>query len=192
MRVTRVAFLVTVALAFLATPLAGEAQQAAMPVIAFVNGLTAAEWAGPLAAFHNGLGETGLIATLSRPVGNVTGVYFLTGELEGKRLGLLRELVPTRALIAVLFNPKHLNTATVSKELRVAAQDLGSRPVSCTPAASVRLTTPVRPFPGCALQRCWSAPIHSSSPSASTSWRWQHATLSQRSTISASSPWPAA
>jgi ABC-type uncharacterized transport system substrate-binding protein len=69
--------------------------------------------------------KTGLITTLSRPVGNVTGVYFLTGELEGKRLGLLRELVPTGALIALLLNPKNLNTATVSKELQVAAQNLG-------------------------------------------------------------------
>jgi putative ABC transport system substrate-binding protein len=69
--------------------------------------------------------KTGLITSLSRPVGNVTGVYFLTGELEGKRLELLHELVPTGALIAVLFNPRNLNTATESKVVQDAALTLG-------------------------------------------------------------------
>ncbi len=79
--------------------------------------------------------KTGLITSLSRPVGNATGVYFLTGALEGKRLGLLRELVPTGALIAVLFNPRNLNTATVSKELQVAAQTRG-QPIHILHASS--------------------------------------------------------
>jgi putative ABC transport system substrate-binding protein len=69
--------------------------------------------------------KTGLIASLSRSIGNATGVYFLTGELEGKRLGLLHELVPTGALIAVLFNQRNLNSATESKELQVTAQTHG-------------------------------------------------------------------
>ena len=69
--------------------------------------------------------KAGLIASLSQSVGNATGVYFLTGELEGKRLGLLRELVPTSALIAVLFNQRNLNSATESKKLEVAAQTHG-------------------------------------------------------------------
>jgi putative ABC transport system substrate-binding protein len=79
--------------------------------------------------------KTGLIASLSRPVGNATGVYFLTGELEGKRLELLRELVPTSALIAVLFNQRNLNSATASKELQVAAQTLG-QPIHILHASS--------------------------------------------------------
>jgi putative ABC transport system substrate-binding protein len=69
--------------------------------------------------------KTGLITSLSRPVGNVTGVYFLTGEMEGKRLELLRELVPTGALIAVLFNPRNLNTATEAKVVQDTALTLG-------------------------------------------------------------------
>jgi putative ABC transport system substrate-binding protein len=52
-------------------------------------------------------------------------VYFLTGELEGKRLALLRELVPTGALIAVLLNPRNLNTATEAKVVQDAALALG-------------------------------------------------------------------
>jgi len=69
--------------------------------------------------------KTGLITRLNRPIDNATGVYFLTGELEVKRLGLLRELVPKGALIAVLLNAGNLNTATLSKELEGAAQTLG-------------------------------------------------------------------
>jgi putative ABC transport system substrate-binding protein len=47
----------------------------------------------------------GLVASLSRPGGNATGVNFLTNELVAKRMGLLRELLPTAARVAVLVNP---------------------------------------------------------------------------------------
>jgi len=50
----------------------------------------------------------GLVAGLDRPGGNATGVYFLTTQLEAKRLGLLRELVPKATLMAVLLNPTPL------------------------------------------------------------------------------------
>jgi putative ABC transport system substrate-binding protein len=69
--------------------------------------------------------QSRLITSLSRPLGNATGVWFLTGDLESKRLGLLHELVPTGALIAVLFNPRNLNTATESKQLQADAHTLG-------------------------------------------------------------------
>ena len=52
-------------------------------------------------------------------------MWFLTGDLESKRLGLLHELVPNGAVIAVLFNPRNLNTATESKQLQVDAHTLG-------------------------------------------------------------------
>ena len=47
----------------------------------------------------------GLVASLNRPHGNATGVNFFTTELEPKRLGLLRELIPNTALMVVLLNP---------------------------------------------------------------------------------------
>jgi putative ABC transport system substrate-binding protein len=60
--------------------------------------------------------EFGLITSLNRPGGNITGVAILTAELAGKRLQLLHELVPTAAVIAVLVNPT--NAAATESETR--------------------------------------------------------------------------
>jgi putative ABC transport system substrate-binding protein len=67
----------------------------------------------------------GLVASLNRPGGNATGVSFFTAQLEGKRLGLLRELVPQATTIAALVNPANANTDNQSKELKEAARTLG-------------------------------------------------------------------
>jgi putative tryptophan/tyrosine transport system substrate-binding protein len=50
--------------------------------------------------------QAGMVASLNRPAGNVTGVNLLANQLEPKRLGLLNELVPNTAMIAALLNPK--------------------------------------------------------------------------------------
>jgi putative tryptophan/tyrosine transport system substrate-binding protein len=50
--------------------------------------------------------KLGLVASLNRPGGNATGVNMLLNEMEGKRLGLLHELIPTAATIAVLVDPE--------------------------------------------------------------------------------------
>jgi putative ABC transport system substrate-binding protein len=69
--------------------------------------------------------RNGLVATLNRPGGNVTGVSFLTNELGPKRLGLLREMLPNAGLIAVLVNPTNPNVESDAKELVAAAQSTG-------------------------------------------------------------------
>ena len=71
--------------------------------------------------------KLGVVASLSRPGGNASGVYFLTNELEGKRLGLLRELVPKAAVIAVLLNPSTSAVGVQSKDLREAAGAVGQQ-----------------------------------------------------------------
>jgi putative ABC transport system substrate-binding protein len=67
----------------------------------------------------------GLVESLARPGGNVTGVTNLTGELGGKRLELLKEAVPKLARVAVVFDPANPpNVLEVKKVLPVAARAL--------------------------------------------------------------------
>jgi putative ABC transport system substrate-binding protein len=69
--------------------------------------------------------EQGLVASLNRPGGNLTGATTLAVELGQKRLELLHELVPTATLIGVLVNPTGPNLAAVSRDLQAAARTLG-------------------------------------------------------------------
>jgi len=65
----------------------------------------------------------GLVASLARPGGNATGFNFFIVEVEAKRLGILRELMPKAARIAFLFNPA--GERTMSSELVATAGQLG-------------------------------------------------------------------
>jgi ABC transporter substrate binding protein len=71
--------------------------------------------------------KLGLVASLNRPGGNVTGVSFITAELGSKQLGLLRELRPGAARIAVLVDPKWPLTEHFVSELRAAALAVGQQ-----------------------------------------------------------------
>jgi putative ABC transport system substrate-binding protein len=64
----------------------------------------------------------GLVASLNRPGGNVTGVSFLTIELGAKRLDLLRQLVPKAATIAMLVYPDTPDTEAERRQVQAAAQ----------------------------------------------------------------------
>jgi putative tryptophan/tyrosine transport system substrate-binding protein len=69
--------------------------------------------------------KLGFVASLNRPGGNVTGVHNFIGQMEAKRLGLLRELIPTAALIGVLLNPKSSTFAAQLNDIPDAARALG-------------------------------------------------------------------
>lgn len=69
--------------------------------------------------------ETGLVASLSRPGGNVTGMSMMTPQLGGKRLALLKEVVPGLARVAVFWNPPNPAYGPILRELEEAAPTLG-------------------------------------------------------------------
>ena len=178
-------------------PLAGRAQQQAMPAVGFLDSTTAGSRAPYLAAFRQGLGETGyverqnlaieyrwaegsyerlpalaadlvgrkidlivtgggsvvalaakaatstipvvfisgddpvelgLVASLARPGGNLTGVSMIFSELTAKRVELLSELVPQAKVIALLVNPSNPNAEHIIGEVREAARVKGLQP----------------------------------------------------------------
>jgi len=67
----------------------------------------------------------GLVASLARPGGNLTGINILSGELTAKRLNLLREMVPGAARIAVLVNPANVMTENALRDVAAAARVMG-------------------------------------------------------------------
>jgi ABC-type uncharacterized transport system substrate-binding protein len=69
--------------------------------------------------------QIGLVASLSRPGGNVTGVTQLNVEVGPKLLELLHEVVPTATIMALLVNPTNPNAETTERELQAAARTLG-------------------------------------------------------------------
>jgi putative ABC transport system substrate-binding protein len=91
--------------------LAAKAATSTMP-IAFITGVD------PV--------ESGLVAGLSRPGGNVTGISVLNAELAGKRLDLLHQILPTATAVALLVNPTNRsNSEFEATSLRDAARVLG-------------------------------------------------------------------
>jgi putative ABC transport system substrate-binding protein len=174
-------------------PLAASAQQPTMPVVGFLNGASAWEYAPQTLAFRQGLSETGyvegrnvlieyrwaeghyerlptlatdlarrqlaviatgsipaalaakaatttipivfevggdpvalgLVASLNRPGGNLTGVANLNQELVPKRLEMLHEVLPEVGVMAALVNPTNAGAETQSRDLQTAARTLG-------------------------------------------------------------------
>jgi putative ABC transport system substrate-binding protein len=69
--------------------------------------------------------ELGLVTSLNRPGGNVTGATFLTAQLGAKRLGLLRDLVPGADVVALLINPNTAVGRVQTRDVQQAAHALG-------------------------------------------------------------------
>jgi putative ABC transport system substrate-binding protein len=81
--------------------------------------------------------QLGLVASLNRPSGNLTGVNSLNGELGPKQLELLHELVPMATNLAALSNPTNPGNIAASKNLEAAAHTLGLQ-LDVLPASSER------------------------------------------------------
>jgi putative ABC transport system substrate-binding protein len=90
--------------------LAAEASKTAIPIIFATAG-------DPV--------RLGLVASLNRPGRNITGVTQLNSELVAKRLGLLRDLIPTAKIVGLLVNPADPRTKTQIKDMQEAARALG-------------------------------------------------------------------
>ena len=69
--------------------------------------------------------KAGLVASLNRPGGNITGVSFMNVQLGAKRLGMLRELLPKAMRFAILVNRSNPDTDSVVADLRSAAASIG-------------------------------------------------------------------
>jgi putative ABC transport system substrate-binding protein len=102
--------------------LAAKAASARVPVV-FANG------SDPL--------RFGLVESLNRPGGNITGVSFFTATLEAKRLGLLSQLVPAAAAFSVLANPTNANAESQRQDVEQGGRVLG-RPIEIIDARDER------------------------------------------------------
>jgi putative ABC transport system substrate-binding protein len=118
----------------------------------------------------------GLVASLARPGGNLTGINFFAGELAAKRLELLRELVPTATRIAMLVNLASVENESTVKDIEAAARAKGlqiqvvnastNREINAAFATFVRerpdalLVAPGAPFNGRRVQLVQLAAFH--------------------------------
>jgi putative ABC transport system substrate-binding protein len=76
--------------------------------------------------------KDGLVASLSHPGENVTGVTFLTGEIGAKRFGLFHDLLPQATTFAILINPKNPVSEPLVVDIRAAAANVGARLIVLT------------------------------------------------------------
>jgi putative ABC transport system substrate-binding protein len=81
--------------------------------------------------------QTGFVASLNRPGGNVTGVNSMQAELGARQLGLLHELIPGAARFGVLVNPANPNAEPVTADVQAAAASIG-RHIEIFSAGSIR------------------------------------------------------
>jgi putative ABC transport system substrate-binding protein len=95
-----------------ATAIAAKAASTEVPIVFMIGG-------DPV--------KVGLVASLNRPGGNVTGVSFLSAMLAAKQFEMLHETVPNAALIGQLVNPQNPNAVSEGRDVQAAAEALGQK-----------------------------------------------------------------
>jgi putative ABC transport system substrate-binding protein len=117
-------------LAALATEMVARQLEVIAATGGSVSGLAAKSATGTIPIVFSSGGDAvklGLVASLNRPGGNVTGVNLVFGALGAKRLELLHSLVPAAAAIAMLVNPNYPSAASEVQDVEAAGRTLGLR-----------------------------------------------------------------
>ncbi|MGA7601189.1 MAG: ABC transporter substrate-binding protein [Pseudolabrys sp.] len=125
----------------------------------------------------------GLVANLNRPGGNVTGVTFIATDVTAKRLGLLHELVPQAAVIAVLLDPNLPDADLELRSVEAASRTIGVRVLVVKAAASPELDTAFA-----TIIQAGTGALHVGSGPFFTSQRQRLAVLSARHGLPSSYP----
>jgi ABC-type uncharacterized transport system substrate-binding protein len=123
---------------------------------------------------------SGLVASIARPDGNVTGITFTSSALAAKRVELIRELVPSAALIGLLINPDNPIAGPETKEVERAARALGLQVLVVNASSERDIDMAFATL----VQRRADAIIIGSDP-AVTSWHGQLVALAARHAIPA-------
>jgi putative ABC transport system substrate-binding protein len=134
----------------------------------------------------------GLVASLNRPGGNATGVYFFLADLGSKQVGLLRELLPAAARVGLLVNPTSPLTEPTTKDVTAAASAVGLKIDIVPGATAARSRLPSRRLCATGPTRSWSVLTDSCSAGACRSPPWRRATRFPPSITCASIRKPAA
>jgi putative ABC transport system substrate-binding protein len=124
--------------------------------------------------------KSGLVASINRPGGNVTGIYQWAGDLAAKRFEILHELVPAINEIAVIVNPASFEAESVMKEVELAAGTLGLKTKALAASNSSDIDAA---FVNIARQRIGAVLV--SANAYFTSRRVQFATLATRHAVPA-------
>ena len=118
--------------------------------------------------------QLGLVESLNRPGGNLTGATTLTLEVGAKRLEMLHQLVPAAKIIGVLVNPTSPNLAAAqSKACRPRLAFSVWRFTDCRPAPIGTSILSLHALPNWGFRHWWLPRTHSSSAGADSSPRWR-------------------
>ncbi len=118
-------------------------------------------------------GQVGLVASISRPGGNLTGVSVFTTDLEAKRLELLNELLPHAAAFAVLIDPNFVEAALQVREVQSAGRTIGREVHILNATTDAEIEQAFATVRDCAPPEWWWRAIRSSTAGATRSSRWR-------------------